>query len=202
MCYKIVCMYYKRINFGVIQLKKVYVVRHCAAEGQSSESPLTATGCRQANELATFFDNVKVERIISSPYKRAIQTIQPLAERLNIEIEMKSQLEERVLSTEPLPDWFEKLRKTFDNPDLKFEGGESSEEAANRIMEVVEDVFKSEFENTIIVTHGNLMALLLNHYNKEFGFDQWANLSNPDIYLLNSDSNGVTFERIRNELTE
>jgi len=195
-------MYYKRINFGVIQLKKVYVVRHCAAEGQSSESPLTATGCKQANELATFFDNVNVERLISSPYKRAIQTIQPLAERLNIEIEMKNQLEERVLSAEPLPDWFEKLRKTFNNPDLKFEGGESSEEAANRIIEVVEDVFNSEFENTIIVTHGNLLALLLNHYNKEFGFDQWANLSNPDIYLLNSDSSGVTFERIPNELTE
>lgn len=85
-------------------MKKVYVIRHCAAEGQSSESPLTATGYRQANELATFFYNFKVERIISSPYKRAIQTIQPLAELLNIEIEMKSQLEERVLSTEPLPE--------------------------------------------------------------------------------------------------
>lgn len=195
-------MYYKRINFGVIQLKKIYVVRHCEAEGQSSGSSLTATGFRQANELAGFFNNFKVERIISSRYKRAIQTIQPLAERLNVEIEMKSQLEERVLSTESLADWFEKLRKTFDNPDLKFEGGESNEEAKNRIMEVVDDVFKSEFENTIIVTHGNLMALLLNHYNKEFGFNQWANLSNPDIYLLNSDSKGVTFERIWNELTE
>ncbi|MFJ7936331.1 histidine phosphatase family protein [Sporosarcina sp. NPDC096371] len=183
-------------------MKKIYVIRHCEAEGQSSESPLTARGYRQASELATFFENVNVERIISSPYKRAVQTIQPLAERLNVEIEMNSQLEERVLSTESFPDWLEKLRKTFDNPDLKFEGGESSEEAANRIGEVVEGVFKSEFENSIIVTHGNLMALLLNHYNKQFGFDEWATLSNPDIYLLHSDSNGVNFERIRNELAE
>lgn len=185
----------------MIRLKKIYVIRHCKAEGQSSESPLTAIGFRQAIELAAFFANVKVEQIISSPYKRAIQTIQPLAERLKVEIEIDSQLEERVLSTEPLPDWFEKLRKTFDNHNLKFEGGESSEEAASRIIEVVESVFKSDFENTIIVTHGNLMALLLNHYNKQFGFVEWSNLSNPEIYLLNSDSSGVIFERIRNELT-
>lgn len=183
----------------MIFLKKIYIVRHCKAEGQASESPLTEKGFEQANELATFFENVKVDRIISSPYKRAIQTIQPLAEQLNIGIEMNSQLEERVLSAELLPDWLEKLRKTFENPDLKFEGGESSEEAVNRIVKVVEDALKSEFKNTIIVTHGNLVALLLNHYNKQYGFEEWANLSNPDIYLLNRDSNGVTLERIWNK---
>ncbi|MBO0588913.1 histidine phosphatase family protein [Sporosarcina sp. E16_8] len=183
-------------------MKKIYVIRHCKAEGQSSESPLTAIGIRQAIELSAFFDNVKVEQIISSPYKRAIQTIQPLAERLKLEIEINSQLKERVLSTEPLEDWLQKLSETFDNHDLKFEGGESSDEAANRIIGVVESIFKSKFENTIIVTHGNLMSLLLNHYTKQFAFDEWANLSNPEIYLLNSDSSGVIFERIRNELTE
>ncbi len=186
----------------MIQLKKIYVVRHCEAEGQSAESPLTETGFRQASELATFFDNIKVDRIISSPYKRAIQTAQPLAERLNVKIEINSKLEERVLSAEPLADWLEKLRKSFDNPNLKFEGGESSEEAAIRAMEVVEGVFKSGFENTMIVAHGNLMALVLNHYNKQFGFDEWASLSNPDIYLLNSHSHGVIVERIRYEVTE
>src|SRR5699024_6889516 len=69
-------------------------------------------------------------------------------------------------------------------------------------IEVVEGAFKSELENTVIVTHGNLMALLLNHYNKQFGFNEWANLSNPDIYLLKSDSNRVTFERLWNKVTE
>lgn len=177
-------------------MKKIYVVRHCKAEGQPPESPLTKEGFEQAKELAAFFDDVKVTRIISSPYQRAIQTVQPLAEQLDVEVEMNDQLRERKLSPEPLLDWLDKLRKTFDNPDLKFEGGESSKEAANRIAEVAESVFKSEFENTIIVTHGNLMALLLNHYDKQFGFDEWARLSNPDIYLLKQDGNKVNFEAV------
>jgi len=177
-------------------LKNIYVIRHCEAVGQPPESPLTERGLKQANDLADFFDNIKVERIISSPYKRAIQTIQPLANQLNIEIEMNSRLKERVLSTNHLSDWFEKLKQTFEDFELKFEGGESSQEAVNRIIEVVENVFKSELENTLIVTHGNLMSLLLNHYNNEFGFVEWSNLRNPDVYLLKSDGNEMTFERL------
>lgn len=177
-------------------MKNIYVIRHCEAEGQPSVAPLTERGLKQAVDLVAFFDNIKVERIIASPYKRAVQTIQPLAKQLNIEVEINNQLIERVLSTNHLSDWFEKLRTTFEDYELKFEGGESSQEAVKRIIEVVEDVFKGEFENTIIVTHGNLMSLLLNHYNKEFGFNDWLNLSNPDVYLLKSDSVKVTFERI------
>ena len=180
----------------MILLKKIYIVRHCRAEGQAYNAPLTETGFKQAAELDTFFNEIHVERIISSPYKRAVQSIKPLSERLNVDIELNGQLKERVLSTEPLSDWFEKLRTTFENPEIKFAGGESSIEAVNRIIEVVEDVLNSELENTVIVTHGNVMALLLNHYNKQFGFNEWANLGNPDVYLLNANSNGITFERI------
>lgn len=177
-------------------MKKIFLVRHCEAEGQPPESPLTEKGFKQAIKLAVFFDNVKVDRIISSPYKRAIQTVQPLANQLNVEIEMNNQLKERVLSTDSLSDWMEKLRETFDDRSLKFEGGESSEDAANRIVEVIESVLKSEFENTVVITHGNLMALLLNHYDKQFNFDGWKNLSNPDVYLLKSHKNEVTYGRM------
>lgn len=79
--------------------------------------------------------------------------------------------------------------------DLKFEGGESSQEAMNRIVEVVEEALKENIENTIFVTHGNIMSLV-NHYNKEFGFDEWNNLSNPDVFLLKYVSNKVTYKRL------
>lgn len=177
-------------------MKKIYLIRHCEAEGQPFEAQLTDRGLKQALELADYFSNIKIDRIISSPYTRAIQSIQPLAERLHLEIENDSRLTERVLSTNNLTDWFEKLRVTFDDLELKFEGGESSQEAMDRIVEVVEKVFTSETKNTIIVTHGNLMSLLLRYYNKNFGFEDWRNLSNPDLFLLKNESNKVTIERL------
>lgn len=178
-------------------MKNIYMIRHCAAEGQEPEAPLTDKGIQQALDLAAFFEKRKVDRIISSPFKRAIQTIQPLASERDIVIEMNHQLSERVLSTRNMPDWYDKLRETYVNFELKYEGGESSREAANRVIEVVDEVLKSDAENTIIVTHGGLLSMLLNHFDKNFGFEQWATLSNPDVYLLIS-KNQITFERIWN----
>lgn len=180
-------------------MKKIYVIRHCEAEGQPPESKLTDNGRKQALDLSELFSGLKIDRIISSPYKRAIGTIEPLAKRLNIEIELDRNLTERVLSTNNLPDWLEKLRTTFDNMELKFEGGESSQAATERIVEVAEDIFNSEKENTIIVTHGNLMSLLLKYYNNVFCFEDWKKLGNPDVFLLKKENNEVSFERVWKE---
>jgi broad specificity phosphatase PhoE len=177
-------------------MKKVYLIRHCEAEGQPPEAALTETGFKQAIQLADLFTGISIDRIIASPYKRTVQTIEPLAQRINLAIETNDLLTERVLSSQNLTNWLEKLRATFDDFDLKFEGGESSYEAVDRIVSVVEEVLNSEEKNTIIVTHGNLLSLLLNHYNNEFGFDDWQNLRNPDVFLLKNESNKVTFERV------
>lgn len=177
-------------------MKKVYLIRHCEAEGQPSEAPLTENGFKQANHLSDLFSEVPIDRIISSPYMRAVQSIEPLAKRINIEIETNEQLTERIVSTNNLPDWFDKLRATFDDLELKFEGGESSNEAMKRIVEVVENVFDSAPQNTIIVTHGNLLSLLLKHYNNNFGFEDWQRLRNPDVFFLKKENNRVTFERL------
>ncbi|MBO0962911.1 histidine phosphatase family protein [Neobacillus sp. MM2021_6] len=177
-------------------MKKIYVIRHCEAAGQPPEAQLTDKGLIQALDLCEFFSNIKIDRIISSQYKRAVESIQPLAKKLNLEVEIDSKLMERILSTNIYSDWFEKLRTTFDDMELKFKGGESSLDAMKRIVEVVENAFDSNNENTIIVTHGNLMSLLLKRFNKDIGFKDWKNLSNPDVYLLDNENNKVTIKRL------
>ncbi|WP_144550848.1 histidine phosphatase family protein [Peribacillus simplex] len=176
--------------------KKIYIVRHCEAQGQPSESQLTEKGSKQAKYLVEFFSNTKIDRIISSPFLRAIKSVEPLSEKTNIKIEIDERLSERTLSTTDLPDWYEKLKATFNDMELKFEGGESSQEAMNRIVNVVEEVIKNGTENTVIVSHGNIISLLLKNYNGNFDFECWKNLSNPDIFQINCINNGVIWERI------
>jgi predicted acetyltransferase len=177
-------------------MKRIYLIRHCEAEGQPPEAALTERGFKQAIQLADSLNGVSIDRIIASPYKRAVQSIEPLAKRLNLKIETDDLLTERVLSSQNLSDWLEKLEATFDDFELKFEGGESSYEALNRIVSVVEDVLNSEARNTIMVTHGNLMSLLLHHYNDHFGFEGWKSLRNPDVFLLKKEDDKFTYERL------
>ena len=176
--------------------KEIYVVRHCEARGQAAEAQLTEQGEKQAELLVRFFSNKKIDRIISSPFLRAIQSVEPISQKKNLKIEIDERLSERILSTTDLPDWYEKLKETFNDAELKFEGGESSQEAMNRIVNVVDDVCKSEIENILIVTHGNIMSLLLKNFNNDFDFECWKNLRNPDVFQLCLTENEVNIERI------
>ena len=83
--------------------------------------------------------------------------------------------------------------------DLKFDSGESSNEAMERIVNVVEESFNSEFEYTIIVSHGNIITLLLKNYNSDVDFQFWAELRNPDVIRLSVEDHEVTLERIWEE---
>ena len=177
-------------------MKKIYVIRHCQAEGQEAGAKLTKLGEQQAAQLANFFKDISVDQIISSPYTRALETIQPLADQKQIVIETDGRLKERVLSTSHLPDWMEKLEATFHDGTLTYDDGESSDEAACRIQNVVDEVLESESETVILITHGNLMSLLLGKFIREFGFHEWKQLSNPDVYVLEIDEETSSCYRI------
>ncbi|MGM0837310.1 MAG: histidine phosphatase family protein [Bacillota bacterium] len=129
--------------------KNIYIVRHCEAQGQPPESLLTEKGHEQAIELARFFSSIPIDHILSSHFLRAIQSVEPLSKEKKINIEIDNRLAERTLSSRDLPDWPEKLHETFDDLDLKYEGGESSKEAMERIVSVVEEAFDRDRENTI-----------------------------------------------------
>lgn len=176
--------------------KIIYVVRHCSAEGQAPHADLTAEGIFQAGELGNFFDEIKVDRIISSPFKRALSSARPIAERKKLRVEVDSRLAERVLSSHDLEGWLVKLEETFSDQDLKYEGGESSGEAMSRVCNVVDEL--GDGSRTVLVTHGNLMALLLKHYDMQFGFEGWQALTNPDVYRVWITDGGADVKRIWN----
>lgn len=145
-------------------------------------------GREQADELDRFFSRLEVDGILSSPYKRAVQSIMPLAKRLHLKVTTDERLAERKLSARPIADWREKLKQTFSQLDVCFEGGESSRTAMNRAQAVLKDLALAGDKNIIVVTHGNLLVLLLKLFDPRFGFEQWHRLTNPDVFLLKMDN--------------
>ena len=176
----------------------VYVVRHCKAEGQAADAPLTEAGIQQADKLADFLSGRNIDAIHSSPYERAYRTITPLADKLGLEVKLDERLVERVLSDKNCPEWRDMLHKTYDDLDLCYEGGESSSAAMNRAVRVIKDIMSSGYRNTVLVSHGNLISLLLKHYDDRIGFKEWEAMSNPDVYRLSfmNDRSGIGIDRM------
>lgn len=179
--------------------KTIYLVRHCKAEGQAFDAKLTPTGMMQSELLTEFLYDKQINSIVSSPYKRAVDSIKPLAKRLNLPINEDNRLGERVLSSLERDDYLEMLENSFKDLDICYEGGESSRQAMNRAIGVIEDVLKGSANNIVIATHGNLMSLILKHYEPSFGFKEWKSLSNPDVYCLKFEGDSPQIVRIWQE---
>lgn len=180
-------------------MKKLYLIRHCEASGQEPDAPLTENGHRQAKELVSFFESRPVDRILSSPFRRAIESIEAVAFQTNCSIEIQDDLRERVLSRQPLTDWQEHLQKTFTDFDYACPGGETSAEATRRIQNIMNDVWSHSAETSVLVTHGNLLALFLKTIDPHFGFTDWKYLSNPDVYFVMKEKEIYTYKRLWNE---
>jgi phosphohistidine phosphatase SixA len=71
----------------------VYLVRHaCAGDkrkwsGPDAERPLDQAGVAQAAALTDELARVPVHRILTSPARRCVQTVEPLADRLGLPVE-------------------------------------------------------------------------------------------------------------------
>ena len=160
----------------------VYLVRHCSAEGQEPEAALTEAGNEQSLRLSEFLAGLGVARIVSSPFRRAVDSARPLAETLGLEIEVDPRLAERQLGLVENGDWRRALRESFDNHHLCLPDGESSLLAQARGVAALHDVFQDARLPAAIFSHGNLLALIANSLDNSLGFDFWRQLSNPDVF--------------------
>jgi 2,3-bisphosphoglycerate-dependent phosphoglycerate mutase len=66
--------------------KVLYLIRHCASVGQHPDAPLSGQGRAQAMALADRLADRQIDRIVSSPFLRAVQSIAPLAQRMGLPV--------------------------------------------------------------------------------------------------------------------
>jgi len=77
-----------------------FVVRHAKAgsrrrfEGDDRLRPLSNNGRLQAEAVAALLAHRDVTRILTSPYQRCVETVEPLAERVGVEVEIDKKLGE------------------------------------------------------------------------------------------------------------
>ena len=76
------------------------VIRHARAghrydwTGDDRKRPLDDRGRRQASALVEELGDYPISRILSSPYDRCVQTVEPLAAQLGLAIEQRDELGE------------------------------------------------------------------------------------------------------------
>lgn len=165
----------------------LFFVRHAHSTYSSDEfnRPLSERGMLDAKLITNLSKLLQIDHVISSPYKRAFQTVEGIAELIGEEIELMDDFRERLLSKHPLADFNEAISQVWADFDFSLEGGESNHLAQKRGLEATLQVLdKYEGQNIAIGTHGNIMVLIMNYFDPRFDVHFWQELAMPDIYKL------------------
>ena len=139
------------------------LLRHAHSRFSSDDfnRTLSEKGFSSLNQL-DFLNSFNIDYYFSSPYKRALF----------------------IEDTE-----FEKaIQYLWQNPDKSLIGGESNREALNRILDLFEDLEERYSDKTILLSsHGNLLGILINHFDSSFDYKKWEQMTFPDCFLVDKD---------------
>ena len=186
--------------------KNLYLIRHgkAAMDGSDRERVLDSDGIIQATSLCkkikTQFEDQKI-RIISSPFKRATQTIEKLSQDMVADIEKSQSLEEINIGKDQNLSKHQIIEKMWGDKNFKVQNGSSQSEHVDKIKDelnqILDDFYKNDY-NLILISHGNSIGIILKYFlDTDFTFNDWKKISMPDMYCLsfNEENKIINFKR-------
>lgn len=156
----------------------IYLVRHGQTDWNverkiqgNTDIPLNEIGELQARNAAENISKLKIDKIISSDLSRARQTAEIINEKVGANIKLDKRLREvnygdfegNLVENLTEQDW-----QIFDKNPEKI-NGESRIEVYKRIKSLFDEI--DEEENTLIVTHGGALRMIMYYANNKDKFD-------------------------------
>ena len=129
---------------------------------------LNETGIKQAELLAEYLSDLKIDAIYSSPLKRALKTAEMIAGYHKLNVEIAPGLtdldygEWQGLPHQEVKDKYKELyAEWIKNPhQVKMPAGESLNEVRNRAIDVVDEVI-AKYEGTVVLTSHRVVNKVL-----------------------------------------
>ena len=169
----------------------LFMIRHAQSPfifGQERTRELSKRGKLDANKITEQLKQETIDVIVSSPYKRAIQTIEGIANEHQMEITIFEGLKERPIKGAyklPAEEIEKAIKKSYDDKDYCLPGGETMRQAQERAIPVIKQLLTDyRGKNIVVGTHGNIMTIMMNYFDEQYSYDFWKSTTKPDIYKL------------------
>jgi len=168
----------------------IYYIRHAQPE-RSADSPytdrtypLTDKGINDRILVTEYLRDKNIDVVLSSPFKRAVDTVAVFAEEAGLDVELIEDFRERAITDKWIGiDEFKAFaRRQWDDWDYKLPSGECIREVQDRNMAALHDVLRRyEGKNIVIGGHGMALSSILIKYDKLFEYDQHVGMPMPFV---------------------
>lgn len=160
----------------------LYFVRH-AKPNLSNHNDLTRElseqGLKDRKLVTEFLWDKDISVVLSSPYKRAIDTVKEFSDGKGLDIKIIDDFRERNVGNNWINDFLSFCKKQWEDFDYKFPDGESLKEVQSRNISALKRAIKIyNGKNVVIGSHGTALSTIINYFDKSFGYNEFEKIKN------------------------
>jgi 2,3-bisphosphoglycerate-dependent phosphoglycerate mutase len=150
------------------------------------ERSLTDSGRGQAERLVTELAAEQPAAIVSSPYLRAVRTVEPLARFTGLPVLTHNRLREWDSGIGPTPDYARYHAQSWADPSFARPGGESLRQLTDRATAILTELAQRHRGRTVVIGgHGTFISrALIGFGRREVDWAFHSAMPMPAIYRL------------------
>ena len=152
----------------------VYFVRHAQPNYDNHDDltrELTEKGLADRMKVVSALQDTVIDAVLSSPYKRAVDTVQPLADLRRLTVKTDADFRERKVGDGWLEDFTSFAKRQWSDFDFALEHGESLRQVQSRNLAALTRVLKQYPDKTVVIgTHGTALSTLVECFSPGFGY--------------------------------
>ncbi len=158
-------------------MTNVYFIRHAEPNYDNHDDmtrELSAKGLKDRELITGFLLDKQIDVVISSPFKRAIDTVRDFANKNRMDITIINDFRERRVDSCWIEDFTSFSRKQWEDFTYKLSDGECLAEVQHRNIVALDKILDDYRDQNIVVgTHGTALSTIINYYDKTFGYNEF-----------------------------
>ena len=155
----------------------IYFIRHAQPDNSVKDDknrPLTEKGMADCSLVTKFLNDKQIDIVLSSPYKRAVDTISSFANDANLTITTIEDFREMKVDVTHMKNWEETFRSKWENFSYSLPDSESISEVQKRNIAAFHKVLAEHKDKNIVIgTHGMALSSIINYYDPSYGFEDF-----------------------------
>lgn len=169
-------------------MTKVYFVRHAEPNYNNHNDALrelSEKGMEDRKLVTKFLADKNIDVVLSSPYKRAVDTVKDFADSYGIEIEIVQDFRERKVDSGWIEDFNSFTRMQWNNFAYKLSDGECLLEVQERNISALYHVIHTYAgKNMAVGSHGTALSTIINFFDPSFGYNDFEKIKHVMPWIV------------------
>ena len=172
--------YYIRYPLMERTMTNIYFVRHAEPNYNNHDDmtrELSPKGMRDRELVTDFLADKQVDIVLSSPYKRAVDTVAHFASLRDLPITTIADFRERKVDSAWIDDFDAFTRRQWENFNYKLTDGETLAEVQKRNIAALQEVIEHHKSKTVVIgSHGTALSTIINYFVPQFGIEEFTRI--------------------------